>query len=213
MDFELTPNEREFFRKHLIGVQRPGTAAPALLGRLAEKDVGAEAADLWVNEISEVADDKDQRALQLARKSASLAGIGRSIYAALAEIARADDGLAASERHQDHLQQMVQVHGREARTLNLIELYAVLPSLPASLRRVLDETQDWLKSTASGPRALRNAYARAEFERKGSRARLPDTRAGSNRRKEWDPVLHPLAEPLHYRWPNVNRLLRDLQTA
>ena len=36
-------------------------------------------------------------------------------------------------------------------------------------------------------------------------------REARQRRAEWDNEKHPLAEPLHYRWGNVKRMLMDLE--
>ena len=58
---------------------------------------------------------------------------------------------------------------------------------------------------------LEPAYRRAEEARKGRRARLSRTLDGRDRRAEWDNEEHGAAEPLHYRWGNVKRLLRDLE--
>ena len=75
---------------------------------------------------------------------------------------------------------------------------------------VLTETQQWLRHDTDFF-ALRPLYERVERQRKGRRARLPNTVTGRNRRNEWLPEEHPEAQPLHYRWPIVWRLLGDLE--
>ncbi len=60
---------------------------------------------------------------------------------------------------------------------------------------------------------LRDVYANAEHNRKGRRARLVPTLYGREKRREWEPSDKPKADPLHYRWGNVTRLLLDLQEA
>ena len=211
LDFALSQRERSFLRKHLLGVRRPNAAAPCLLARLTETGVGPDAADLWVTEIASVADAEDQAALVTARQAAALAGIGRAVYAALVEIARARDGLPESSIHQDRLREMMELHGQDARQIDLKALSAFLPKLPDDLSLVLSETLDWVSVDVRDPRKLSETYTRAERNRKGLRARLPDTVAGRQRRAEWDPQEHPPAEPLHFRWPNVRRMLTDLQ--
>jgi hypothetical protein len=212
VDFALAPIERAFLRKHLLVVRRPATTTPSLLSRLTEAGVGPEAADLWVIEIAEVAGEEDRAALVTARQAAALAGVGRAVYAALTEIAHAKDGLSESTIHRSHLRQMIETYGHDARAIDLKALSALLPSLSSDLSRVLSETLGWLAAGGSDPGALYEAYAKAERGRKGLRARLPNNVAGRQRRAEWDPHQHPLAEPLHYRWPNVRRLLADLQS-
>ena len=213
LDFALLQRERSFLRKHLLGVRRPNAAAPSLLARLTEAGVGPDAAALWVNEIATIADSEDRAALVTARQAAALAGIGRAVYAALVEILRENDGLPESTIHQNHLRKMIWLHGRDAQTIDLKALDAFLPKLPDDLCHVLAETLDWISAGDPDSRALLETYAKAERARKGLRARLPDTVAGRQRRAEWDPREHPLAKPLHYRWPNVCQLLTDLRPA
>ena len=212
LDFALSPIERTFLRKHLLGVRSPSTGAHCLLARLTEAGVGLEAADLWVTEIANIADEKDRAALVTARQAAALAGIGRAVYAALVEIAHATDGLPECTTHRSHLREMVELYGHDAGAIDLKALSALLPNLSDDLLRVLSETHDWLTTGDPDPLALYEAYAKAERGRKGLRARLPHNVAGRQRRAEWGPQDHPLAEPLHYRWPNVRRLLTDLQS-
>ena len=209
--FALSPVERTFLHRHLLSVRRPDTTSRSLLARLTEAGVGPAAEDLWVTEIADVADSEDRSALVTARQAAALAGIGRGVYAALVELARANDGLPESTIHQDHLEEMIELHGHDAGDVDLNALNDFLPNLPEDLSDVLSETLDWLAVGDPDPSALSETYSKAERNRKGLRARLPDTVAGRQRRAEWDPDEHRLAETLHYRWPNVHRLLTDLQ--
>ena len=211
LDFALSPFERTFLHRHLLGVRRPDTTSPSLLARLAEAAVGSATKDPWVSEIADIADSEDRAALVTARQAAALAGIGRGAYAALVELARANDGLPESTIHQDHLEKMIALHGHDAGDLDLKALSDYLPNLPEDLSDVLSKTLDWVAVGDTDPSALSETYSKAECNRKGLRARLPDTVAGRQRRAEWDPKEHRLAEPLHYRWPNVRRLLTDLQ--
>ena len=211
LDFALSPEERTFLHRHLLGVRRTDTTSLSLLARLAEAGVGPAAEDLWVTEIADVADPEDRAALDTARQAAALAGIGRGVYAALVELSRANDGLPESTIHQDHLEEMIEFHGHDAGDIDLNALSEFLPNLPEDLSCVLSETRAWVAVGNPDPSALSETYSKAEHRRKGLRARLPYTVAGRQRRAEWDPEEHRPAEPLHYRWPNVRRLLTDLQ--
>jgi len=211
LDFALSPDERKFLRRQLLGVRRPDTTNRSLLARLADENgVGPAADDLWVTEIADIADSEDRSALVTARQAAALAGIGRGVYAALVERARTSDGLSKSTIHQDHLEEMLEIHGHDAGDIDLDALSDLLPNLPEDLSGVLSETLHWVK-VGDDPSVLAEAYSKAEHNRKGLRARLPNTVAGRQRRAEWNPEGHMKAEPLHYRWPNVRRLLTDLQ--
>ncbi|MDD9985478.1 MAG: hypothetical protein OXQ31_04315 [Spirochaetaceae bacterium] len=211
LDFALASAERKFLRKHLLGVRRPGVSDPCLLARLAGANVGPEAADLWVTDVADLADDEDRAALVTARQAAALAGIGRGVYAALVERLHATDGLSESTIHRSHLRQVIELYGDDACAVDLTALSAFLPNLSEHIRGVLSKTRDWLTAGDPDPGVLGDSYVKAERSRKGLRARLPDNLAGRQRRVEWDPQQHPLAQPLHYRWPNVRRLLTDLQ--
>ena len=99
-----------------------------------------------------------------------------------------------------------------SRSLDHESLQADLPGLPAYLHDVVDATLVWLEK----PRNLldlRDVYAKAEEIRKGRRARLPRRFSAKERRAEWQPNEQTLAEPIHYRWPNITRLLMDLKGA
>ena len=87
-----------------------------------------------------------------------------------------------------------------------------MPALPDYLEAVLYATQKWLLSGGVRVAGLRDPYFRAEERRKGSRARLANSLNGKYRRAEWRAEEHPLAEPLHFRWGNVCRLLADLRS-
>ena len=75
----------------------------------------------------------------------------------------------------------------------------------------LQETLRWVQRGTTDPMALETAYRQSEKARKGRRARLSRTLDGRDRRTEWDNEQHGVAGPLHYRWSNVKRLLRDLE--
>ena len=210
VSFELETHEREFLRRHLLGVRRYGSNELSLLARIVDAGIGHEEADLWTQAIREVADEEDRAALVLARRASALAGIGRAVYAALLENAHKHDGLSESTAHRELLATLVDAEGGEARDLDLDALKDLLPRLPAGLLAVLAGTRAWLASGRKDPDPLYEQYAAAEWDRKRDRARLPRTVGGRKRRAEWDPGEHPKAKRLHYRWENVRRLLKDL---
>jgi hypothetical protein len=214
MNFMLTTQERVLLRRHLIGVGRPqvkGTAQ-SLLARLAEEELPhANVSNPWSPAIRNIADEEDRRMLMLASQTAALAGVGRAVYASLVEQARNTDGADIGRRHRDDLKKMVGQHRELAQELDIPELNAQFTGLPVYLSDVLTQTQHWLRSGRQQVASLRDVYQLAEIKRKGTRARLAATVAGRRRRAEWDADEHPLAEPLHFRWPNVRRLMTDLR--
>lgn len=215
MDFNLTNLEREFLRKHLIGVCR-GTGPQAQLSllarivasRLSVRDVAAP----WADRVRQVADHEDQNALTVAKQAAALSGVGRAVYAALIEIAKENDGGQQTTQHRVHLANMVLKLGADAKPLDLSALTDMAPGLPDYLMAVLTATKEWLELDGQQVDSLQDVYRTAEVRRKGARARLANNLGGKNRRAEWDALKHPLAEPLHFRWGNVCRLLNDLET-
>ncbi len=214
MDFNLRADERRFLRRQLIGVHRGPTqnATQSLLARLAEEGLPqSNITSPWSRAVSSIADAEDRSALTVAKHTAALAGIGRAVYAALVEAAKRGDGGGRSSLHHDHLQKLVATYGEDAKALDMAALKLLVPGLPDYLDTVLHETQIWLQSGRVQIAGLREAYFRAEFKRKGLRARLANSLAGKHRRAEWSVEEHPLAEPLHFRWNNVRRLLTDLR--
>lgn len=101
--------------------------------------------------------------------------------------------------------------GAQAAALEFAQFLDDVGYLPAPVEAVLRETLAWIRSRAKDPAPLLNVFDRAEYSRKGDRARLANNQFGVDRRMEWQGEKHGLAEPLHYRWGNVKRLLRDLE--
>jgi len=212
LDFELTPKESEFLSVRLRSVTSPDDPArSSLLARLAERGV-PDAPSCWSGEITEIA-EQDRAALVRAGQAASLAAIGRGVYAALTEELRdGGDGRATSRLHRDALPNVVEAHRRAALKLNLQSLIEDVGGLPDVVVTVLRDTIAWLAAGGGDPATLRAAYAAAERARKRQRARLTDDLSGRERRLEWDNTQHTPAEPLHFRWGNVRRLLSDLRS-
>lgn len=212
LDFRLSKDERAFMRRQLLGLRRsPECPEQSLLARLVEERLPVADIDTpWADSILAVASEEDRRALLLAKNMSALAGIGRAVYAALVEQLKANGSSDYPARHRDHLDEMVTVHGKAARALDIDQLKALIPGLSTQLLAVLNVTQQWLNSKTSALTELQPVYANAESLRKGARARLASSLAGQKRRAEWESDEHPLAEPLHYRWRNVRTLLTDL---
>ena len=124
---------------------------------------------------------------------------------------KTNDGSPGTSRHHDNVKELVAEHSEDALALDLSVLSVLVPTLPGSLKDVLSETQKWLVSNRQRVSSLRDVYQKAEVQRKGARARLASNMGGVRRRAEWNAEQHPLAEPLHFRWGNVCRLLNDLE--
>lgn len=212
LDFRLSKDERAFMRRQLLGLRRsPECPEQSLLARLVEERLPVADIDTpWADSILAVASEEDRRALLLAKNMSALAGIGRAVYAALVEQLKANGSTDYPVRHRDHLDEMVTVHGKAARALDIDQLKALIPGLSTQLLEVLNATQQWLNSKTSAFTELEHIYVTAELLRKGARARLASSLAGQKRRAEWESDEHPLAESLHYRWRNVRTLLTDL---
>jgi uncharacterized protein DUF6361 len=210
LDFHLTPQEAAFLSARLKTVVSPDEPTkPSLLARLAEKGApGVE--NCWAREVVEIA-EQDRAALARAGHAAALAAIGRGVYAAMVEAIRdTRDGRATSRRHRDYLGEVVEKQERSASRLDLPALLQDVGGLPEAVASVLEATLEWLAAGAGDPMELRGVYAHAEHSRKRQRARLTADLGGRERRLEWDNEAHTPAEPLHFRWGNVHRLISDL---
>jgi hypothetical protein len=218
--FTLRRSEATFLHSVITNIYAPTTngfqgssARKSLFARLAAAKK-LDAFSCWDPAIVALAGD-DAEALQRAGDAASLAAIGRSVYAALVEtLCEQFDKRSLGATHRNHLPKIVEEHASRASRVELATLGDDIASrIPTSLVDVLRETLDWLASGAHNLMALHPVYERAECSRKGQRARLPNTLNGRDRRMEWDYEKHSRGEPLHYRWPNVSRLLSDLWEA
>jgi hypothetical protein len=212
LNFELQPREATFLHARFSDL-RPARFPKqlSLLARLANgKPV--EAAHCWVPGLIEVAKE-DGPKLRRAGYAASLAAVGRAVYAALVEtLQEEEDHQSNGRRHRDYLPVVLAQHGATASGVHVAELLQDTGALPRAVTEVLEQTLLWLKQGSKDPMALRDAYENAECKRKNQRARLSRL-FGAARRMEWKPEDHALSEPLHYRWHQVSRLLHDLWTA
>ena len=213
LDFQLRPEEHNFLRRLLIAVEKPETKAPSLLALLADREKMRlkQIPAPWDPAVLNVADADDRPALIRAGQAAALSAIGRAVYAHLVESIRADnDGLSTEDRHRSYLREVMSAYRSDALDLDIPAMLFDVPGIPGTFREVLEQTQLWVKKGSMNTAELQFLYEKAETRRKGQRARLSKTLAGRNRRAEWDPQEQTLAEPLHYRWFQVRRLLTDL---
>lgn len=217
LSFHLSKQERAFLKQRLSSVMRPlDQGSLSLLARLslAPLDYGA-IREPWHKKIVAEADPADKAALNRAKQSAAISAIGRGIYAALVERAcEQTDNRNVGSLHRDQLERVTDRYYEDALRLNIADLGLDDPRLLSDpIYGVLQQIQVWLKSKSKNLQNLQSSFEAAEHYRKGRRARLPDTLAAQQRRAEWVPETHTLAEPLHYRWPKVQRLLQDLHEA
>ncbi|QQD71582.1 DUF6361 family protein [Acidithiobacillus ferrivorans] len=204
----LTTAEAAFLRERLSQLRRSDGHELSLLAKLVRTQA-APPPEMWADETLAVA-GSDQAPLARAQYAASLACVGRAVYDALLErIVVVDDKQETSNRHRDHLANIVDEHGPVAAKLDIDALEADIGALTPKLRAVLKVTKAWIVSRLGDPTPLLDVYAAAEA-RKGPRARLAPTLNGRARRLEWSNDEHALAGPLHYRWEQVSTLINDL---
>ena len=212
LSFDLEPAERAYVAKLIRATRCPADPRHAsLLAMLAGLRI--DAMSCWDPAVLEVA-GPHRAALERAGRAASLAAIGRGIYAALVERQKERDGRAVARRHRDALRNVLEAHAKATAKLDPDLLVADLqPDLPVPVEEVLRETMAWVRRGSGDPSELLTTYRRAEIRRKGPRARLAEEQRGVDRRIEWVAHEHPSAEALHYRWYQVRLLLRDLADA
>jgi hypothetical protein len=211
--FRLSKLERIYLARQLRGVGSPAVPGePSLLAMLVGKPLGA-ADHAWSSEILDLA-RHERAALVRAGQAAALAAVGRATYAAQVETLKADfDCRRCSDRHRSALPEIVAKWAAEAEALDWTAFEGDTNKLPPAVANAVHQTLEWVRSGAKDPMAIEPAYRRAEEARKRRRARLSRTQDGVDRRDEWSNEDHGIAEPLHYRWGNVKRLLRDLEGA
>jgi hypothetical protein len=212
LHFKMPPKERDFLRRKLSLLARPGDGAQSLLARLVEaRDFPQDTAPVLPKEIEARADAVDKSALGVARDAAALAAIGRAVYGALVEQLRANDGGPDERTYRTQLRTHFASYGQAAGHCDLDALEAFIPELPLHVRNVLRQTQAYVRDEKPEKFAvLRDCYQKAEVTRKTARrARLLDTERSAQRRAEWDPGRHNTT-PLHYRWYIVRAMLKDL---
>ena len=214
LDFSLQDEEARFLRGRLLGVNRQdGDGAPSLLARLVNVPL-RDSSSLWDATVLRGAEPEDRDALQRAHQVAALSAVGRGVYAALVEEMRENDGLPTEKHHRGYLKTVVAKYREGALALDVAAVRNDAPGkINEAILTVLRETQAWLHQPRAAAMDLHEIYEAAERRRKGRRARLVYSIAGREKRQEWLTGEHPEAEPLHYRWRQVRRLLLDLQAA
>jgi Family of unknown function (DUF6361) len=215
LDFNLRKSEAKFLRKRLISVRRPGSSSvPSLMAQLVDRGTATSRhLSLWSPRVASAADIDDRAALERARQAASLSAIGRAVYSAMVEeMLASQDKVSVSNEHRHHLKNVLREHREDALALDIPSMVQDAPmELNSAIVDTMAETQLWLKEKPLQSRDLYDTYKRTEARRKGVRARLPTTLNGRDKRAEWAADPPPLAQPLHYRWDNVLRLLLDLE--
>ena len=211
LGFDLEPAEKEHMAR-LLRATRTRDGHESLLSTLVGRDLSSSGV-CWDARVMKVAGEH-RAALERAGRAASLAAIGRGIYAALVEEAKERDGREVGRRHRDALGDALQDHSVAAAQVNDDLMLADLgDGVPGQVADVLRKTVAWVRSGERPTSDLLTTYRRAEIARKGPRARLAEEQRGVDRRIEWKADEHPLPEPLHYRWSQVRTLLRDLVDA
>jgi hypothetical protein len=214
LDFTIRRAEAVFLRKCLLSVRRPGIeGAPSLLAQIVDSQTALHpSVELWSSKISRVADADDQPALVRARQAAAISAIGRAIYSALLEdTLDRFDKISVSNQFRHHLGEVISEYRSDALALDIEKMQGdSVWGVNTQIIKILHRLQDWLRSARPSLQDLHRPFAETERYRKGQRARLPMTISAREKRAEWASDPPPLAEPLHYRWPNVLRLLIDL---
>ena len=228
LSFALRPEEKEYLGARLRELRLNHGGLP-LLARLAMKLQTSHqrlpefllAANCWDEAVRRVASDDEAELLVHAGQLAAMAAIGRGVYAALVEEMREEDGLSVTRLHRDALEDAKAKHGKQARRIDVDLLVSEAPTIPIETIEVLTKTKAWLDDGSVSISGLRETYGRAEYQRKHERARLCQTPNGRDRRADW--VLEKKVDeagqesvqtdPLHFRWSQVNQLLRDLAGA
>ena len=213
LNFDLNVQERDFLREKLRNVRRPDDELSLLARLVVRKATFVLEPGLPLPAgLDEYADETDLEALAVARDAAHLAAIGRMVYGALVETLREEEGVSITRTFRERLVEWFSNHGRAAKRCDLVVVDRFVPKMPAAVRNVLRQTQDFIRAgNPAGFHTLRSCYRDAEVDRKTiRRARLADSAHAKDRRFEWEPDRHK-TPPLHYRWGIVHDMLADLQ--
>ena len=212
LEFELSEKERRFLRTRLAETTRLFDGKPSFLAALVQaKVVPTHREQPWSRRIARAADTADRRAVQRARKAASLSVIARALYAAAVETLQENDGTqGVTARHRQHLVTVVAEHGARAASLPLDNLAEDGVVLDGGLLQVFRLMQQWVVHDGKNPLApsLYRGMTDWEICRKGSRSKLPRSIKGREARRLRED--RDTADPINYRWSLVKDLLRDL---
>jgi hypothetical protein len=210
MSLTMPRSERQYLAAKLKAVRSPADhSRSSLLSRMVGRAI-FDADHCWDEAIVDLSGDEAPM-LTRAGQAAALSAIGRAVYAAQVETIKTDrDKRTPTTIHRTHLPQTLALWGKKAKALDLEAFSEDMGALPAPVKKVLSDTHAWIRKGDHDPLLLLETYARAERSRKQDRTRLSDNQFGIDRRIEWQADKHARAEPLHYRWGNVKRLLGDL---
>ena len=211
LTLNLLPREQLYLAAKLRAVRSPtDPSEPSLLSKLVGKPLG-KVDYCWHSKILALA-GKEAARLRRAGQAAALSAIGRAIYAAQVEtLKETRDRRPQPNLHRKDLKDAVDKWAGLAGRLDMDLFFAEIGRLPPAVEAVLKDTWAWVRAKGKDPMLLLDVYASAEHSRKGNRARLATNQFGVDRRMEWQGERHGRAEPLHYRWGNVMRLLQDLK--
>jgi hypothetical protein len=205
-----TDEERTWLAERLSSARFEGRRT--VLSALVEHDVDvAPASDLFALALDDLVPPDEIPVLERAHRAASLAAIGRAVYAALVERMWVAEGHGQSTLFADSLVRLRDTDGDYARALDPADLDADVGGLPKQFLNLVGHLSAWLSQPRSDVADLAEVFAVEEQRKKGKRARLVRTTAGRQRRAEWRPDKHPAPVRLHYRWDNVRQLLVDLR--
>jgi hypothetical protein len=210
IDFSLSSEERVFFSDKLSRLQRED-GKECLLARLAKRAMRGETFDSpYSAKVRQLCDEADRAALDRAHRAGKLGQFARSIYAALVEELREQDGIANSDVARNHLKAL-----REHKPSVTLVTELKLDDLKLDgviidddeLLRLLKRVQTWCIGTAPTSELLTLFRNRERQKKTSAKARL-EPRNRDRRKARQQPVWEP--DPLTYRWSNVQTILNDL---
>jgi hypothetical protein len=225
LSFAITPPERAYLCEKLRELSCGGQSQElSVLARLVRRIEQSKkeppylkADNCWDAPMLELA-GQERDCLVRAGNAAAMAAIGRGVYAALVERLRErESGSEVGDLHRKALLVAVEFYREPALKLDVTKLADEAHGIPEKTLQVLRVTQQWLDRPGADFMELQEVYTRAECARKHERSRLSMTPNGKKRRLDWKSENVGLngqertqAEPLHYRWGIVQRLLGDL---
>lgn len=194
LTFKLRLAEAHYVRKHWKTAANGGEPlmSKLLVAGLAPKS-------LWARSVARIASADEQRALELARRAASLTCVARAVHSALIEAKRNSDLKLTQSQHHDALSELVPIHSVHALELDVATLRRET-GIDGRLAAFIEAVQRWLQD-GEPFQSLHDVMAQREHELKGGRAYL----SNEARRVDWNKRA---AEPLDYRWSTVRRMIQ-----
>ena len=132
----------------------------------------------------------------------------------MVEQACADKKFLTTRQHRDHLIACRDAWAEEALQADLDALVSHRLGLSQdALYELLSSTKGWLRTSSALPNAsVKKLYADVEHGRKLGRSRLAGTPGATQQLRRWarSAERSTPASRLHFRWPNVSRMIRDL---